>query len=88
MHAFRQREDVYAGEPANAWARREWGVHWSVELLQERELDAVPLVANDPFFGWCGRMLAVTKREEILMLPTHRPVVSSWPECVRRPLWP
>jgi seryl-tRNA synthetase len=68
MQAFRQHEYVYLGEPAGARAHRETWVARGLELLQSIGLDAAAEVANDPFFGRAGRMLAANQRDETLKI--------------------
>jgi seryl-tRNA synthetase len=66
MQAFRQHEFVYLGDPSGALAHRETWVRRAAELLRSLGLAATPEVANDPFFGRAGRMLAANQREETL----------------------
>ena len=66
LQMFRQREIVRIGEPeaVEAW----WG-RWrerAVELLSGVGLPVELDVANDPFFGRSGRMLAASQREQAL----------------------
>jgi seryl-tRNA synthetase len=66
LQMFRQREIVRIGEPeaVEAW----WG-RWrerAVELLSRVGLAVELDVANDPFFGRSGRMLAASQREQAL----------------------
>jgi seryl-tRNA synthetase len=66
MQVFRQREVVRIGEPQAVEA---WWQAWrerSVELLGSVGLDVELGVANDPFFGRAGRMLATSQREQEL----------------------
>lgn len=64
--AFRQYEYVLVGEPDQAVAHRDTWLQRAVGLLGELGLDVVAEVANDPFFGRAGRMLAANQREENL----------------------
>lgn len=68
MQAFRQHEYVYLGGPAGALAHRETWVERGLAILTGLGLDASPEIANDPFFGRAGRMLAVNQREETLKI--------------------
>jgi seryl-tRNA synthetase len=68
MQVFRQHEYVYLGDPAGALAHRETWVARGLELLTSLGLTATAVVANDPFFGRAGRMLAVNQRDEILKM--------------------
>jgi len=66
LQMFRQREIVRIGEPerVEAW----WG-RWrerAPDLLSRVGVAAKLEVANDPFFGRSGRMLAASQREQAL----------------------
>ena len=63
---FHQREIVRIAEPETV---AEWRDRWrdrSVELLRAIGLDAGFDVANDPFFGRSGRLLARSQRAQAL----------------------
>jgi seryl-tRNA synthetase len=66
MLAFRQHEFVYLGDPAGAVAHRDVWLERSAHLLSGLGLDVDTVVANDPFFGRAGRMLASNQRAEEL----------------------
>ena len=66
MQAFRQYEYVYVGEPEGARAHRDTWLARALDLLGGLGLDLSSEVANDPFFGRVGRMLAANQREEEL----------------------
>ena len=66
MQTFRQHEFVYVGEPEGAVAHRDIWLERSAGLLSELGLSIDKVVANDPFFGRGGRMLASTQRAEEL----------------------
>ncbi len=68
MQVFRQHEFVYLGDPSGARAHRDMWVTRGLELLDSIGLDAVSDVANDPFFGRAGRMLATNQRSEVLKI--------------------
>lgn len=66
LQMFRQREIVRIGEPEHVEA---WWGRWrerAVELLSRVGLAVELDVANDPFFGRSGRMLAASQREQAL----------------------
>ncbi|MBA3866478.1 MAG: amino acid--[acyl-carrier-protein] ligase [Solirubrobacterales bacterium] len=66
LQIFHQREIVRIGEPDTV---AEWRDAWrdrSVELLRSVGLDANFDVANDPFFGRTGRLLARSQRAQAL----------------------
>ncbi len=66
MLAFRMHEFVYLGDPDNAVAHRDMWVERASGLLSELGLAIDTVVANDPFFGRAGRMLALNQRAEAL----------------------
>lgn len=66
MVTFRIHEEVYVGEPDEALAHRDEWLEKYVGLLTECGLEVSVDVANDPFFGRAGRMLASGQREEAL----------------------
>jgi seryl-tRNA synthetase len=68
MMAFRQHEFVYIGEPDEASAHRDRWVERGLDVLTSLGLDARPEVANDPFFGRAGKMLAANQRDEALKI--------------------
>jgi seryl-tRNA synthetase len=66
LQMFRQREVVRIGEPEHVEA---WWGRWrerAVELLSRAGLAVELDVANDPFFGRSGRMLAASQRDQAL----------------------
>jgi seryl-tRNA synthetase len=77
MQMFHQRELVRIGEPAvvRAW-RDEW-LERGLEILQSFGLDARREIANDPFFGHGGRLLAASQREQELKLELVVPIASA-----------
>jgi seryl-tRNA synthetase len=68
LQAFRQHEFVYVGDPAGARAHRDTWVERGISLFGDLGLDVTAEVANDPFFGRVGRMLAANQREEELKI--------------------
>jgi seryl-tRNA synthetase len=66
MQAFRMHEFVYLGEPDAAVAHRDLWLERSADLLSGLGLAVETVVANDPFFGRPGRMLASNQRAEML----------------------
>jgi seryl-tRNA synthetase len=66
MQAFRQHEFVYLGDPDGAMAHRDLWLERSADLLSGLGLAVDAVVANDPFFGRAGRMLASNQRAETL----------------------
>lgn len=74
MQSFRMREYVYVGTPAAAQEHREMWLPRLQEFLIGLGLAAAQVVANDPFFGRPGRLLAVSQREEALKIELVVPV--------------
>jgi len=66
MQAFRMHEFVYLGDPDGAVAHRNLWLERSVDLLSVLGLTVDVVVANDPFFGRAGRLLARNQRSETL----------------------
>lgn len=66
MQMFHQREIVRIGEPEAVQAWRDTWRDRAVDLLGGLGLEVELDVANDPFFGRSGRMLAASQREQQL----------------------
>jgi seryl-tRNA synthetase len=66
LQMFHQREIVRIGEPETVAAWRDAWRDRSVALLRSVGLDARFDVANDPFFGRSGRLLARSQRAQAL----------------------
>lgn len=56
--SFRQYELVYVGTPTGARAHRDRSLERALEIISDLEVDVSALLANDPFFGRAGRLLA------------------------------
>ncbi len=76
MRMFRQREYVYVGEAERCRAHRDLWVRRAQEMLWALQLPADAVVANDPFFGRGGRMLAASQREQALKFELVVPIAS------------
>ncbi|HMK64095.1 MAG TPA: amino acid--[acyl-carrier-protein] ligase [Acidimicrobiales bacterium] len=76
MTAFRMHEFVRVGTPEQAQAHAERWLERGEQLLSSLSLDVEIDVANDPFFGRVGRVLATSQREEALKLEFLVPVTS------------
>jgi seryl-tRNA synthetase len=77
LQMFRQREHVRIAE---AEFVREWRESWqsrALQLLQQLGLRAELEIANDPFFGRAGKMLAANQRAYALKYEISIPVASS-----------
>jgi seryl-tRNA synthetase len=77
MQAFRQREYVYVGSPAGALAHRDRWVERGLEIGQRLQLPVTAEVANDPFFGRTGRLLANEQRESAAKIEMVAPLGST-----------
>ncbi|KQU47099.1 hypothetical protein ASG84_08185 [Rhodococcus sp. Leaf278] len=66
MQAFRMHEFVRVGTPDEAIEHRERWVPRGLQVLADLGLEAEAVIANDPFFGRAGRMLAANQRNENL----------------------
>ncbi|MEJ2441233.1 MAG: amino acid--[acyl-carrier-protein] ligase [Gammaproteobacteria bacterium] len=77
MQSFRQREYVRLGTPEQALEHRNYWLKRAEEMLLSVGLDARPEVANDPFFGRGGRVMAATQREQDLKYELVVPVASA-----------
>jgi seryl-tRNA synthetase len=77
MQTFRQHEFVYVGDPEVAREHRATWVDRAQRLFESIGLTVAVEVANDPFFGRVGRMLAANQRETSLKLEITAPVGST-----------
>lgn len=68
MQAFRMHEFVYVGEPEIAQSHRDRWLERGADLLGGLGLETEVVVANDPFFGRVGKVLANNQRDEALKL--------------------
>jgi seryl-tRNA synthetase len=76
MQAFRQWEFVRlgSGDDVQKWRQR-W-LDRAEDMLAKVGLEAQSSVANDPFFGRTGRMLAANQREQQLKIELTVPITS------------
>jgi seryl-tRNA synthetase len=66
MQSFHMHEFVHVGTPESALAfRDDWRTRGQ-EMMADLGLRVEPVVANDPFFGRVGSMLAANQRESAL----------------------
>ncbi len=77
MQAFRQHDYVYLGTPDGARTHRDQWVERGTEVLSGLGLAVEAVVANDPFFGRPGRMLAANQRSEELKIELVAPVFAA-----------
>jgi len=66
MQLFRQREYVHMGRPEAVLAFREQWLDYALEMMGRLELPATIGVANDPFFGRAGKIVAEFQRNQQL----------------------
>lgn len=76
MQSFRQHEYVRVGTPEAAIAHRDTWLQRGMEMLSGLGLPVETVVANDPFFGRAGRILAVNQRDTALKFEIVCPIVS------------
>lgn len=77
MQAFRMHELVYVGDAAPARECRDRWLQLGLSVLGGIGLAVEPVVANDPFFGRVGRMLANNQLEETLKYEIVAPIHSA-----------
>ena len=76
MQMFRQREHVRLGTEEQALSFRKLWMERGQAVIQSLELPFEVDVANDPFFGRTGRLLATSQREEALKFELLVPITS------------
>jgi len=76
LQIFRMREFVRIGTPGEALSHRDLWLRRSEEMLRDVGLDVQPVLANDPFFGRGGRVMAATQREQELKYELVAPIAS------------
>jgi seryl-tRNA synthetase len=74
MQTFRQHEVVYVGDAAGARAHRDRWVERGLALHRRLGLEVEAVVANDPFFGRAGDLLAANQRADALKIELVAPV--------------
>jgi seryl-tRNA synthetase len=77
MQAFRMHELVYVGDAAGASEHRDRWLQRGIEILETLGLTLETVVANDPFFGRVGRILADNQRAETLKYEIVTPIDSA-----------
>lgn len=76
MQSFRMHEFVHVGTPEGAVVHRDQWLQRGLDTLSGIGLQVEPVVANDPFFGRAGRMLAANQRETTLKYEIVAPITS------------
>jgi seryl-tRNA synthetase len=82
MQSFRMREFVYVGTSEGAVEHRDRWLDRGRSLLSELGLDVAPVVANDPFFGRAGRLLASYQRTKEVKYELVAPISSPTPGAI------
>ena len=77
MQIFRQREFVRMGTAEQALEHREYWLNVGEDILNSVGLNVERVVANDPFFGRGGRMMAAAQKEQDLKFELVHPVATS-----------
>ena len=77
MQIFRQREFVKLGTPKQALAHRDYWLEKGKEMLCSVGLEVETIIANDPFFGRGGRVMAATQKEQTLKFELVAPIASN-----------
>jgi seryl-tRNA synthetase len=76
MQMFRQREHVRVGSQAQALALRELWMERARNIFSALGLPFDVEIANDPFFGRSGKLLAANQREESLKFELVVPIAT------------
>jgi seryl-tRNA synthetase len=74
---FRMREFVRMGREEDVSAFRQTWIERGTAMMQELQLDVTIDVANDPFFGRAGKLLANNQRDQTLKFELLIPVTST-----------
>lgn len=74
---FRMREFVRMGREEDVSAFRQTWIERGTEMMQKLQLDVKIDVANDPFFGRAGKLLANNQRDQTLKFELLIPVTSA-----------
>jgi len=76
LQSFRIREFIRVGAPSTVEAWRDDWLQRGLTLLRSLEMPVASDVANDPFFGRVGRVMANSQREQQLKFEIMVPVIS------------
>jgi seryl-tRNA synthetase len=77
MQFFRQREYVRVGTPDQVMAFRQLWIDRGTAIMSALDVPLQVDVANDPFFGRAGRMLAANQRDQALKFELLVPITST-----------
>lgn len=76
LQTFRMHEYVRIGKPDDVRGFRDMWLERSLEMVRGWGLDVHPEVANDPFFGRGGKILATSQRDQELKFELAVPICS------------
>mgnify|MGYP000921044685 CR=1 FL=1 len=79
MQSFHQREFVHIGDPDSALEFRNRWLDRALQIMEDLGLDVRAEVANDPFFGHAGRMLAAP---EIILVAPPPIIFGEWGDMI------
>lgn len=82
MQMFRMREHVRLGDPAGVQTWRDTWLQRGLALLKSLQLPVCDALANDPFFGRGGRLMAASQRELQLKFELLVPIAAAQPTAV------
>ncbi len=82
MQSFRMHEFVYLGTPDGAVEHRDSWLTKGRALLADLGLAVDTVVANDPFFGRTGRLLAANQRTKELKFELVAPISATTPGAI------
>src|SRR4051794_15807171 len=76
MQSFRMQEFIRLGSPDEALTFRDNWIERCTGVLRSFGLPVEPVVANDPFFGRMGKMLAANQKDDELKFEITVPICS------------
>jgi seryl-tRNA synthetase len=76
LQSFRMREFIRVGTPGEVLEWRNTWLERGMSLLRGLQLPAESDVANDPFFGRAGKIMAASQRDQRLKFEILVPVIS------------
>jgi seryl-tRNA synthetase len=77
MQVFRQHEFVFVGEPEGARAHRDDWIARGLQIHRRLGLEIDAVIANDPFFGRAGQLLAQNQFSDGLKTELISPITST-----------
>ncbi len=76
MQLFRMHENVCIGKPEKVQTFRDKWLERGLSMFKSVGLEAFSDIANDPFFGRAGKMLATNQRDQSLKFEILHPITS------------